>query len=233
MQRGWKVKRLVINLTTFCNECCPFCVVEASNTNKKFMSLQTLKTILNSYQENIEVQLTGGEPTLHPEFLECVRAAAQRENVQTLIIDTNGTGAEELTNAIYELSNQTAAQIKYKISVNYWLLNKHPNHLERTKALIEKYKNCNNFHIILSVAHRVPDEIDNYILARMKEEPFSDIKKIIHPISYQGRAIKNKLPNCCAEKLKITSAEPVGYAVDGTCFGFNLEARNKYELEQN
>ena len=35
------------------------------------------------------------------------------------------------------------------------------------------------------------------------------------------------------EKMKITTAIPIGYATDGTCFGEDLDARNAYELVYN
>lgn len=228
------IKRLIINITNLCNEYCPFCCVEASPRGHNYMTLSTLQNILSSYNEDIEVQLTGGEPTLHPSFLELIKCAVQYSNIKKLIIDTNGTDMENVAKNLNEISKGGNAPIVMKLSVNYWLVQQHPDYLQRVKNTIINNPYTDVFRIILSVAHRLPEEIDKNIFNFLEDDALkANIYKIIHPIAYQGRAKKTKLGNTCLEKMKITTAIPVGYATDGTCFGKDLDARNAYELAYN
>lgn len=225
------IKRLVVNLTNHCNEYCPFCCVEASCQNHNFMKLETLQDILDSYSENIEVQMTGGEPTLHPHFISCVRKTIEHSNVSKLIIDTNGTEMEKIAFTLNKVSQEGSLKILMKISVNYWLTSQHPDLLDRLKKVVLDHPSSDRFEIILSVAHRIPEMLDKDILDRLDQSPFNNLYQIRHPIAFQGRARRNKLPNTCLDKMKIIAAEPIAYATDGSCFGSNLERRNQYELE--
>lgn len=228
------IKRLIINITNLCNEYCPFCCVEASSKGHNYMTLSTLQNILSSYDENIEVQLTGGEPTLHPSFLELVKCTVQYSNIKKLIIDTNGTDMENVAKDLNEISKYGNAPITMKLSVNYWLVQQHPDYLERVKNTIIDNPCSFTFEIVLSFTQRIPEELDNDILKDLKNDAYKNgVRKIIHPIAYQGRAKKTKLGNTCLEKMKITTAIPIGYATDGTCFGEDLDARNAYELVYN
>lgn len=226
------IKRLVINLTNHCNECCPFCCVEASPNLFHYITIKTLQSILDSYPtEPIEIQLTGGEPTLHKDFYELVTLAGKKQNAQRIIIDTNGTDMERVANQLSDIAETSYSTICMKISINYWLCQNHPDHLSRIKKLISAYQNQQNFEIILSVVYRVPEELDSQFMTYLEEKPFTTVRRIMHPISFIGRAKKLRLSTACLNEMKIQSAEPVGYATDGSCFGSNLEKRNQYELE--
>lgn len=228
------IKRLIINITNICNEYCPFCCVEASPKGHNYMALSTFQNILSSYNEDIEVQLTGGEPTLHPSFLEFIKCAIEYTNIEKLIVDTNGTDMKNVAKDLNEISKGGNVPIIMKLSVNYWLVQKHSGYLERVKNTIINNPYTDTFRIILSVAHRLPEETDKNIFNFLKNDALkTNVYKIIHPIAYQGRAKKTKLGNTCLEKMKITTAIPVGYATDGTCFGEDLDARNAYELVYN
>lgn len=228
------IKRLIINITNHCNEYCPFCCVEASSICNNFMTIEVFNKILSSYTEDIEVQITGGEPTLHPDFLSFVKHAITFSNVQKVIIDTNGTDMENIVDKLNELSKTRETLILLKISINYWLIQQHPDHLNRIKNILSNFSFNSNFKLILSFAHRIPESLDKEIFKWLVDDICEyDIFKIIHPISFQGRAKKYKLSNTCLEKMEIRSAIPVAYATDGTCFNEDLDRRNKYELEYN
>lgn len=229
------IKRLIVNITNLCNEYCPFCCAEASSKGHNYMTLSTFQNILSSYNEEIEVQLTGGEPTLHPSFLEFVKCAIKYTNIKKLIVDTNGTDMGNVAKDLNEISRDGNAPIIMKLSVNYWLVQQHVDYLEKVKNTIINNPCSSTFEIVLSFAQRIPEELDNDILKDLKNDAYKNgVRKIItHPIAYQGRARKTKLGNTCLEKMRITTAIPIGYATDGTCFGEDLDARNAYELVYN
>ncbi len=84
-----------IDLTNRCNLKCPICFANADASGHVVeLSLDQVRGLLDTVCRMHSVlpsclQLTGGEPTLHPQFLEAVREAAQRHFVQVQVA-TNG-----------------------------------------------------------------------------------------------------------------------------------------------
>ncbi len=226
------IKRLIINVTNHCNEYCPFCCVEASPDLSHYITIKTLQNILDSYPiEPIEIQLTGGEPTLHKEFYELVTLASKKQNIQKIIIDTNGSNMEEVAEHLSQIAIRSCSPVCMKISINYWLVNKYPDHVDRIKRLILKHQYDPNFKIVISAVYQVPEYLDDCFMKELDKYPFTEVHVIRHPIAFIGRAKKMKLSTACLNEMRIQTANPVEYASDGTCFGSDIGARNKYELE--
>lgn len=74
------LKSLFIDITDACNLNCRYCNKQCVSTNNaKFMELESLKTILDnltplSENMNIVVNITGGEPLLHPNLEEILKS---------------------------------------------------------------------------------------------------------------------------------------------------------------
>lgn len=72
----------VIDLTNRCNFACPVCFAEVSSDNIYYLDLDTVRRMLRSLVERKpspcrHIQFSGGEPTLHPRFLDIVRTARE------------------------------------------------------------------------------------------------------------------------------------------------------------
>ncbi len=82
----------VIELTDSCNLSCPMCYA-ASGPGQKHRSLQEIKqaidAVVRAEGRPEVVQLSGGEPTLHPEFAEVLHYAC-RQPIDYVMINTNG-----------------------------------------------------------------------------------------------------------------------------------------------
>ncbi len=86
----------VIDLTNRCNFRCPLCFAEAPpNGNIYYLDIETVRRMLAALLARgpvpcRHIQFSGGEPTLHPQFLEIVRMAREMgfNHVQ---VATNGT----------------------------------------------------------------------------------------------------------------------------------------------
>lgn len=77
-------KELAIELTNTCNYYCPFCYKNAT-TKGHFLSSENVDRIITIIKGNIEkITLTGGEPTLHPNFQEIVTAFAEFASVSMI-----------------------------------------------------------------------------------------------------------------------------------------------------
>lgn len=81
----------IIEVTDYCNLECPVCIVD--NHNAKHMSLTDFEGILErliKQEGSLEtITLSGGEPTMHPQFLELVDAG-RRPGIGRVSVVTNG-----------------------------------------------------------------------------------------------------------------------------------------------
>ncbi len=81
----------IIEITNHCNLECPICLVE--NRNDDHMRREEFTAIIDGLVEKEgaldAVNLSGGEPTLHPEFLQLLDAA-DRPEIARLSVSTNG-----------------------------------------------------------------------------------------------------------------------------------------------
>lgn len=83
----------IVEVTDRCNLTCPICYAESSPHHGRHRSLDEVEKMLdlvvaNEGQPDV-VQLSGGEPTLHPQFFE-ILDAAKRRPIRHLMVNTNG-----------------------------------------------------------------------------------------------------------------------------------------------
>ncbi|MBA7649025.1 GTP 3',8-cyclase [subsurface metagenome] len=81
----------VIEITGRCNLSCPTCFADAGHGDD--LSLSQVEAILDRLKETEGdpeiVQVSGGEPTLHPQIIEII-AAAKSRNIRNVMLNTNG-----------------------------------------------------------------------------------------------------------------------------------------------
>ncbi len=100
----------IIEITNYCNLECPICIVR--NANSYNMSRGELASIIDGLIEKEgwidTINLSGGEPTVHPEFLALLDIAARPE-ISRVSVSTNGLRLA----ADYELCEQLARRGVY------------------------------------------------------------------------------------------------------------------------
>ncbi len=83
----------VLEVTDHCNLACPICYADSSPRTERHRSLEDIGRMLDAVVANEGepdvVQLSGGEPTVHPEFLTILKMARERP-IKHLMINTNG-----------------------------------------------------------------------------------------------------------------------------------------------
>lgn len=126
------IKRLYINLTNKCNRKCPFCFMWSGPHNNIFIEEPIFKNIINTAKFT-EIRLGGGEPTLHPQFLDFVEFCLQSTEVTKVIVDTNGVILDNYIQSLFNLSQQYQKSVIVSISVNYSLIEQNPKHLDNIK----------------------------------------------------------------------------------------------------
>ncbi|MBU0975318.1 radical SAM protein [Patescibacteria group bacterium] len=82
----------LIEITEQCNLCCPSCY--ASSGEGRHLGLETIEKMMDLYidseYEQAEIlQISGGEPTIHPQILEILRLA-KAKNFKYIMINSNG-----------------------------------------------------------------------------------------------------------------------------------------------
>ncbi|MCB1641830.1 MAG: radical SAM protein, partial [Xanthomonadales bacterium] len=83
----------LVEITDHCNLRCPICYADSGPHRPGFRDLATIERMLDAVVANEGepdvVQISGGEPTLHPQFFE-VLDAARRRPIRHLMVNTNG-----------------------------------------------------------------------------------------------------------------------------------------------
>src|SRR5882762_489158 len=83
----------LIEINEHCNLTCPVCFAESSPQKSRHLSVATVARMLDalvaSEGEPDLVQISGGEPTLHPEFFAILDAARARP-IRHVMVNTNG-----------------------------------------------------------------------------------------------------------------------------------------------
>ena len=86
----------IIEVNTACNLDCPICFADSGTGAQEHgysLSLEQVESMLDAFVraegEPESVQLSGGEPSIHPEILEMLGAAKERE-IPLVMLNTNG-----------------------------------------------------------------------------------------------------------------------------------------------
>jgi 7,8-dihydro-6-hydroxymethylpterin dimethyltransferase len=86
----------IIEVNTACNLDCPICFAESGTGHQEHgysLSLEQVESMLDAFVraegEPESVQLSGGEPSIHPQILEMLAAAKQR-GIKLVMLNTNG-----------------------------------------------------------------------------------------------------------------------------------------------
>ncbi|WNQ11221.1 radical SAM protein [Paenibacillus aurantius] len=83
----------LIEVTERCNLQCPICYAESSPERETFRTLEQIEAMLDAVVRNEGepdvVQISGGEPTIHPQFWE-ILDLAKTKPIKHLMVNTNG-----------------------------------------------------------------------------------------------------------------------------------------------
>src|SRR5256885_15213468 len=83
----------LVEVTDRCNLTCPVCYSESSPHRPHHRSLEQVEFLLDRVVRNEGkpdvVQISGGEPTIHPDFF-AILDAAKKKPIRHLMVNTNG-----------------------------------------------------------------------------------------------------------------------------------------------
>ena len=105
-----------IVLTELCNASCPHCFNADSRKTGSMDADILIKfmQINSSYLRQTELKIMGGEPTLHPRFIDVVTEACKHYRIVTIF--TNGTKMKEITKYGVIVKNHFRGQLRFVIN---------------------------------------------------------------------------------------------------------------------
>lgn len=219
-----KGKRLYINITNRCNTNCPFCCMFSGTNNDMDMSFDTYKKIIDDCKTDFELQIEGGEPLLHPNLYLFMEYAVSKQSCRKIIILTNGILLDDELRRLSDFSTYHQIEMELKISINYWLIQECPEHMERIKRYIFDIAYIPTMRITCNVRLRKEDEaLDKMI----REDCILKEHSNIYYLQSYGRLNDN--PDYEKPVIVQNIEEWSVYAVDGTDFKTDLVGRSEYE----
>ena len=219
-----KGKRLYVNITNKCNVECPFCCMYSNPSNKRFMSFDTFKGIIDETKESFELQLEGGEPLLNKNLFLFLEYAVSTNRCKKIILLTNGILLEEYMNRLIDFSSWNKILLEIKVSINYFLIEKNENHIKKMADLAFATKYIPSIDMVFNVRKR--NEKDEDIETELKHYGILKQSNVFYLQSYG----KLKDSDEYEKPIIVQNIEDWSlYASDGKCFGQDLIARSEYE----
>ncbi len=113
--------RVYVAVTNRCNRRCPWCSTCSTPEGRTFLELADYRSSF-PFQGRFQIQLEGGEPTLHPRFIELVQIARAEPRCERVVVCTNGVLLPRSPPVLRAWLQSLGAPLTIKISVNHHLL---------------------------------------------------------------------------------------------------------------
>lgn len=113
--------RVYVAVTNRCNRRCPWCSTCSTPEGRTFLDLAEYRSSFPP-EGRFQIQLEGGEPTLHPRFADLVQIARAEPRCDRVVVCTNGVLVPRSAVALRAWLVALGAPLTVKISVNHHLL---------------------------------------------------------------------------------------------------------------
>jgi uncharacterized radical SAM superfamily Fe-S cluster-containing enzyme len=181
----------IVEITSRCNLACPVCLVDAGHqwdmTMEEFRSL--LDRLVRAERQIEVLNLSGGEPLLHPQILAFVDEALSRKEVVRVSISTNGLQFLSDRELLRELHARNVV-----ISLQFDGFEEKPYEILRGKRLLrEKLQILNMLaeeEISTSLTMTAAGGVNDNQFRKMLDYLFSNrhvVSLMIQPIAFVGR----------------------------------------------
>ncbi len=153
--------RLYVATTNHCNRECSWCSTYSSPRGQTWLTVENYVAGFPA-KGDFELQLEGGEPTIHPDFFEQVRIAAEHPRCRRLIVVTNGVAVPRSRDALRAWLSRLGDRFTLKLSVNHHLLERDAGLLSLATLLNEEVPACDgDCQLVLNVRLRKGAEGDD------------------------------------------------------------------------
>lgn len=192
-----KVRLPVVTITSACNLDCPICYVHNKNEGAYFMGRDEFIAVLDGLRRDLGpdidlINLTGGEPTLHPqlfEFLELARDAG----VHRVSLCTNGLRLARDEEYVAKLASLGA-----RIALSFDTFDKHADHLLQGASVLPAKLRClellAKYNVDTTLIPVMTRGVNDHEIGRILELGFAqpNVRHIeVHTITYTGQSGAN------------------------------------------
>lgn len=182
-------RTIQVNITYDCNRNCSYCYVKDFLNNGNSMHIKDFNNLLNWLEQNNikAINLTGGEPTVHPQFAEMVNLASSRgfsvnvftnclfdktllqtlENVNGFLININEE--KYYTKEEYQKLKKNLKAIQHKKLTLMFCVN---DELESCEHIIDACKKYRIDNVLIDVTHPNSLHTNEYV----QKENLNEIK---------------------------------------------------------
>jgi hypothetical protein len=130
--------RLYVAMTNHCNRACPWCSTCSSPRGSTWLSIENYVGAFPAHGA-FQVQLEGGEPTIHPQFWEFVRIAREHPRCTHLVLCTNGVVLPRRKEKLADYVSRLGRPLTLKLSINHYLLDRDKGIISLAQELQEMF----------------------------------------------------------------------------------------------
>ena len=245
---------ILIEITERCNLSCPTCFAGSSPQHSRMMSLEEFTRQVDQLVEGGKstsdmIQLSGGEPTIHPQFIEMIDVIFER-GFKQVCINSNGIKLAHRVFA-YQLADCMGRHPGVQLFVylqfdgfesrTHEILRGRANFLEIKRAAL---KNCEalgiRVHPVMTLTRDINEhEVGAFIQLAVDNPALKNV--VIQPAMYSGRYEQPHRQNritmadtvhLICEQFGVFSAEDFGPipCSDPNCFGMAVALRTRKGL---
>ncbi|MHC4249379.1 MAG: radical SAM protein [Planctomycetota bacterium] len=183
----------IVEITSRCDMACPVCLVDAGGRGRD-MSLDDFGAVLDrliAAEGQIDVlNLSGGEPTIHPRFMDIVDAAVGRPEIVRVSVSTNGTRLLDDRALLRDLkARDVVVSLQFDGTSDdiYKALRGRPLADEKTRALEALADTDITTSLTMTAARGVNDGEFGAVLDVLFSRP-NVVSLMVQPVSFAGRA---------------------------------------------
>ncbi|AWM14802.1 radical SAM protein [Flavobacterium sediminis] len=199
----------VIEITDRCNLTCPTCYAGSSPTYGRHRTLEEVKTMLDTIVKNEKepdvVQISGGEPTLHPQFFEILDYAKSLP-IKHLMVNTNGIAIAKDFEFAKRLKTYTP---DFEIYLQFDSFNdvvlKSMRGAELSKMRMQTLKHLNVLNLSTTLVVTLQKGLNDNEIGEVIE--FALQQQCVRGVTFQPTQIAGRLENFDSQTDRITLTE--------------------------
>lgn len=199
----------VVEITDRCNLTCPTCYAGSSPTYGRHRTLEEVKLMLDTIVKNEKepdvVQISGGEPTLHPQFFE-ILDYAKTLPIKHLMLNTNGIAIAKDFEFAKRLKNYTPDfEIYLQFDSFEDTVLKSMRGAELSKIRTQALQHLNTLNLSTTLVVTLQKGLNDNEIGKIVE--FALQQQCVRGVTFQPTQIAGRLDNFNSQTDRITLTE--------------------------
>jgi MoaA/NifB/PqqE/SkfB family radical SAM enzyme len=170
--------RLYVAMTNHCNRACPWCSTCSSPRGRTWLSLENFVAGFPT-AGTFQVQLEGGEPTIHPQFWDFVRLAREHPRCNHLVLCTNGVVLPRSRDELARYISRLGAPLTLKLSVNHYLLDQDKGLIALAASLRDLFAGERTLVVNVRLRRGVKDD-DRHVVKQVEDAGLMPVSNIFY-----------------------------------------------------